>query len=121
MPFSPGRTFLVFLLFFTTAWSYGFSENVTITEDMFRAYIKRTDASQGGQTTELKEPEEFNRLIVAIGDIHGNLENLEKVLYMAGVTNKAGDWEESETFTDRGKIWKNPPQFLVQVGDLMDK
>ena len=121
MPFSPGWTFLVFLLFFTTVSSYSFLENVTIAEDMFRAYVKRAGAPQGGQATQPEELEEIHRVIVAIGDVHGNLDNLKKVLHMAGVTDTAGNWEKSERFTDPREKWRNPPQFFVQVGDLMDR
>ena len=111
-------TFLAFLLFFTTAWSYSF-ENGSIAEDMFQAYQLVERGS--GLSQPLSELEQVHRVIVAVGDVHGNLDNLKKVLHMAGVTDAAGNWEKSERFTDPHEKWKNPPQFLVRVGDLMDR
>ena len=121
MPLSPRWPFLVLLLFSNTARSYSF-ENVTIDEDMFRAnLVKRADAP-GRETTQNGE---FDRHIVAIGDVHGNLDNLKKVLYMAWVTDdlKAGNWGRSKSATPdpEGEKWQEPPDFLVQVGDIMDK
>ena len=119
MLLSPRWTFLTLLLFSNTARSYGF-ENVTIEEDMFRAnLVERADAP-GRETMQIGE---VDRHIVAIGDVHGNLDNLKKVLYMAGVTDKAGNWGKSEhSTTDRVREnWEDPPDFLVQVGDIMDR
>jgi hypothetical protein len=116
MPFSPGWPFLAFLLFLTTAWSHSF-ENGSITEEMFQAY----QLVERGSMFSKPQPDNVHCVIVAVGDVHGNLDNLKKVLYMAGVTDMAGNWKKSEPFTDPREKWKNPPHFLVQVGDLMDR
>ncbi|KAG8706322.1 hypothetical protein FRC09_002474 [Ceratobasidium sp. 395] len=50
----------------------------------------------------------FTRRIVAIGDLHGDLRNMKKVLTMAGVINRAGDWS--------GNV-----DFFVQTGDIIDR
>lgn len=49
---------------------------------------------------------QFTRRIVAVGDLHGDLVNMKKVLTMAGVLNDAGDWS--------GNV-----DFFVQTGDII--
>ncbi|KAG9077963.1 hypothetical protein FS749_010117 [Ceratobasidium sp. UAMH 11750] len=51
---------------------------------------------------------QFTRRIVAVGDLHGDLVNMKKVLKMAGVINDAGDWS--------GNV-----DFFVQTGDIIDR
>ncbi|KAF8751828.1 Calcineurin-like phosphoesterase [Rhizoctonia solani] len=51
---------------------------------------------------------QFTRRIVAVGDLHGDLANMKKVLSMAGVINQAGNWS--------GNV-----DFLVQTGDMIDR
>lgn len=114
MPLSARWTFLALLLFLNTARSYGF-ENVTIDEEMLWANLV-----ERGATNSKSENHESHLHIVAIGDVHGNLDNLKKVLYMAGVTDAAGNWEKSGP-TDTRQKWEQPPDFLVQVGDIMDR
>lgn len=112
MSLSPRWTFLALLLFLNTVWSYGF-ENVTIEERMLRAsLVERADAHHGKETRQISD---HYRHIAAIGDVHGNLDNLKQALFMAGVTNQAGEWGKSTAWGDK------PPEFLVQVGDLMDR
>lgn len=56
-----------------------------------------------------QQPEEygaFTRKIVAVGDLHGDLVNMKKVLKMAGVVNETGDWS--------GAV-----DFFVQTGDMI--
>lgn len=61
-----------------------------------------------------KEPGEpipdgqFTRHIVAVGDLHGDLVNMKKVLKMSGVLNETGDWS--------GNV-----DFFVQTGDMIDR
>ncbi|KAG8744551.1 hypothetical protein FRC12_014775 [Ceratobasidium sp. 428] len=50
----------------------------------------------------------YIRRIVAVGDLHGDLRNMKKVLTMAGVINHAGDWS--------GNV-----DFFVQTGDIIDR
>lgn len=49
---------------------------------------------------------QFTRRIIAVGDLHGGLENMKKVLKMAGVINEADDWS--------GNV-----DFFVQTGDII--
>ncbi|KAG9121600.1 hypothetical protein FRC07_002387 [Ceratobasidium sp. 392] len=51
---------------------------------------------------------QFTRRIVAVGDLHGDLVNMKKVLSMSGVINEAGDWS--------GNV-----DFFVQTGDIVDR
>jgi hypothetical protein len=51
---------------------------------------------------------QFTRRIVAVGDLHGDLVNMKKVLKMAGVLNETGDWS--------GNV-----DFFVQTGDMIGK
>ncbi|OCH93056.1 Metallo-dependent phosphatase [Obba rivulosa] len=51
---------------------------------------------------------EFVRRIVAVGDLHGDLPNAQKVLRMAGVVDEAGNWT--------GEV-----DFFVQTGDIIDR
>ncbi|KEP51008.1 serine-threonine protein phosphatase [Rhizoctonia solani 123E] len=51
---------------------------------------------------------QFTRRIVAIGDLHGDLVNMKKVLSMAGVINEDGNWSRNV-------------DFLVQTGDMVDR
>ncbi|KAG8705647.1 hypothetical protein FRC09_002830 [Ceratobasidium sp. 395] len=55
-----------------------------------------------------KDADQFTRRIVAVGDLHGDLVNMKKVLTMAGVINDTGDWS--------GKV-----DFFVQTGDIVDR
>ncbi|KAF8627058.1 hypothetical protein AX17_006398 [Amanita inopinata Kibby_2008] len=50
----------------------------------------------------------FHRHIVAVGDLHGDLPNAQRVLEFSGVVDKAGDWS--------GNV-----DFFVQTGDIIDR
>jgi len=50
----------------------------------------------------------FTRRIVAVGDLHGDLPNAQKVLQMAGVVDENGNWS--------GEV-----DFFVQTGDIIDR
>ncbi|KAF9489422.1 Metallo-dependent phosphatase [Pleurotus eryngii] len=50
----------------------------------------------------------FTRHIVAVGDLHGDMPNAQRVLRFAGVLNDLGDWS--------GDV-----DFLVQTGDIIDR
>lgn len=50
----------------------------------------------------------FERRIVAVGDLHGDLGNAHKVLHMAGVVDADGNWS--------GDV-----DFFVQTGDIIDR
>ncbi|KAL4064393.1 Metallo-dependent phosphatase-like protein [Scleroderma yunnanense] len=50
----------------------------------------------------------FKRRIIAVGDIHGDLENAHRVLQMAEVVDEAGYWT--------GKV-----DVFVQTGDIIDR
>lgn len=50
----------------------------------------------------------FTRRIVAVGDIHGDIENAARVLQMAGVVDEDGNWS--------GNI-----DVFVQTGDIIDR
>jgi len=68
------------------------------------------------EADQLKEDEEqekvtrvpFSRHIVAIGDLHGDLPNAQRVLKFSSVINESGDWS--------GDV-----DFLVQTGDIIDR
>lgn len=51
---------------------------------------------------------QFTRRIVAVGDLHGDLENAYQVLKMAGVVDGEGYWS--------GNV-----DFFVQTGDIVDR
>ncbi|KAI0367776.1 Metallo-dependent phosphatase [Pilatotrama ljubarskyi] len=51
---------------------------------------------------------QFKRTIVAVGDLHGDLPNAQKVLHMAGVVDEQGNWA--------GGV-----DFFVQTGDIIDR
>ncbi|KAI9063706.1 Metallo-dependent phosphatase [Trametes sanguinea] len=51
---------------------------------------------------------QFKRTIVAVGDLHGDMPNAQKVLQMAGVVDAHGDWS--------GRV-----DFFVQTGDIIDR
>ncbi|KAI0635943.1 Metallo-dependent phosphatase [Trametes polyzona] len=51
---------------------------------------------------------EFRRTIVAVGDLHGDMPNAQKVLHMAGVVDEDGNWS--------GGV-----DFFVQTGDIIDR
>ncbi|EIN04810.1 Metallo-dependent phosphatase [Punctularia strigosozonata HHB-11173 SS5] len=53
-------------------------------------------------------PATFTRRIVAVGDLHGDIGNAQKVLNMAGVVDQHGNWS--------GDI-----DFFVQTGDIIDR
>ena len=50
----------------------------------------------------------FERRIVALGDLHGDLRNALATLKMSGVINEDREWS--------GKV-----DFLVQTGDIIDR
>lgn len=57
----------------------------------------------------LEHPSEtFERRIVALGDLHGDLPNALTVLQMAGVI-------------DDERKWTGDVDFLVQTGDMIDR
>jgi hypothetical protein len=58
------------------------------------------------QQASLKKP--FRRHIVAIGDLHGDMENAKRVLEFSGVVDENLDWS--------GKV-----DMLVQTGDIIDR
>ena len=60
----------------------------------------------GTQQTGPKKP--FRRHIVAIGDLHGDMENARRVLEFSGVVDENLDWS--------GKV-----DILVQTGDIIDR
>ena len=51
---------------------------------------------------------QFQRIIVAVGDLHGDYPNMMTVLKMADVVTEHGKWS--------GKV-----DFLVQTGDIVDR
>lgn len=50
----------------------------------------------------------YTRRIVAVGDLHGDMPNAQKVLHMAGVVDANGDWS--------GEV-----DYFVQTGDIIDR
>lgn len=50
----------------------------------------------------------FSRKIIAVGDIHGDIGNAERILQMAGVVDENNDWS--------GKV-----DVFVQTGDIIDR
>jgi len=54
------------------------------------------------------QPETFTRHIVAVGDLHGDLPNAERVLRFSGVVDDFGDWS--------GHV-----DVFVQTGDIIDR
>lgn len=50
----------------------------------------------------------FVRRVVAVGDLHGDFGNTQKVLEMSGVIDKEGKWT--------GQV-----DFFVQTGDIIDR
>lgn len=67
-------------------------------------YISRLDDSQES----VSATPAFTRRIVAVGDLHGDFPNAFKVLQMAHVVDKHGDWT--------GDV-----DFFVQTGDIIDR
>jgi hypothetical protein len=61
-----------------------------------------------GQIIVESKPRAFTRHIVAVGDLHGDLPNAERVLRFSGVVNDYGDWS--------GQV-----DFFVQTGDIIDR
>jgi Calcineurin-like phosphoesterase len=56
----------------------------------------------------VSENPSFIRRIVAVGDLHGDFPNAQKVMKMAGVVDEQGDWS--------GNV-----DWLVQTGDIIDR
>lgn len=50
----------------------------------------------------------FSRKIIAVGDIHGDIGNAERILQMAGVVDENNNWS--------GKV-----DVFVQTGDIIDR
>lgn len=50
----------------------------------------------------------YTRRIVAVGDLHGDMPNAQRVLQMAGVVDANGDWS--------GEV-----DYFVQTGDIIDR
>lgn len=65
------------------------------------------DADNSEVTIDEPRPH-FSRRIVAVGDIHGDLINAERVLQMAGVVDEDGYWS--------GNV-----DVFVQTGDIIDR
>ena len=53
-------------------------------------------------------PGQYTRRIVAVGDLHGDMQNAKTVLKMAGVVDAEGNWS--------GHV-----DFFVQTGDIIDR
>ncbi|KAF9267871.1 Metallo-dependent phosphatase [Marasmius fiardii PR-910] len=64
--------------------------------------------SQYGYHLDDKEPQEFTRHIVAVGDLHGDFPNALKVLQFSGVVDEFGNWTGNA-------------DFFVQTGDIIDR
>lgn len=64
--------------------------------------------SVGGAAEQAAVEGQFRRRIVAVGDLHGDMPNAQKVLHMAGVVDGKGHWS--------GGI-----DFFVQTGDIIDR
>lgn len=58
------------------------------------------------QTPKVAKP--FTRHIVAVGDLHGDYPNAQKVLQFSGVVDEYGNWT--------GNV-----DFFVQTGDIIDR
>jgi hypothetical protein len=56
----------------------------------------------------VSDPRVFKRKIVAVGDLHGDFPNAQRVLQMTGVVDEKGDWT--------GDV-----DYFVQTGDIIDR
>ena len=67
-------------------------------------------AHHAASPAESSEPHEgaFTRRIVAVGDLHGDMPNAQRVLHMAGVVDEQGNWS--------GQV-----DFFVQTGDIINR
>lgn len=101
------RCAVLFLsLVLVAAWRI--DDNSTSTE-MFVEYdspLVQQDTLVMGAQAAPKKP--FRRHIVAIGDLHGDMENARRVLKFSGVVDENLDWS--------GKV-----DILVQTGDIIDR
>ncbi|KAG7089466.1 hypothetical protein E1B28_011151 [Marasmius oreades] len=64
--------------------------------------------SQYTQGQAVREPRQFTRHIVAVGDLHGDFPNAMKVLQFSGVVDEFGNWTGNA-------------DFFVQTGDIIDR
>ena len=55
---------------------------------------------------------EENREIIAVGDIHGNLDGLREILYKAKLVQKGSSWWDD--------VWIGEDRILLNPGDIMD-
>jgi hypothetical protein len=78
------------------------------------AYLLQTplklspNGSPKHDTADHHPPPSFTRHIVAVGDLHGDLLNAERVLRFSGVVNDVGEWS--------GDV-----DVFVQTGDIIDR
>jgi hypothetical protein len=70
--------------------------------------IPRHDVHDPSNAPRIPRNPTFQRHIVAVGDLHGDLPNALKVLEMAGVI-------------DSERKWTGDVDFLVQTGDIVDR
>jgi hypothetical protein len=63
---------------------------------------------------------ELSSRIVAVGDLHGDIENAQKVLEMAGVVDSDGRWSgDVDVFVQTGDIIDRfAPRFRAHAGSL---
>jgi hypothetical protein len=71
--------------------------------------IFRTSHSHVSWEAPYQGDRKYQRRIVAIGDLHGDLPNTLKVMKMTGVINNNNDWNPKGV------------DFLVQTGDIVGK
>ncbi|KZT29760.1 Metallo-dependent phosphatase [Neolentinus lepideus HHB14362 ss-1] len=69
---------------------------------------KTPSANSANPAHDIEKPMPFVRRIIAVGDLHGDIGNAQKVLQMAKVVDENGDWS--------GNV-----DFFVQTGDIIDR
>ena len=64
---------------------------------------------------------EAGQRLVAIGDVHGDFEQLLNALTLAGVVAEAVDDDDDDEAGGRSFVWVGGTTILVQIGDVLDR
>ena len=92
------------------------SEGEEETEELPVCLLPYTGIPSHPDAIELKP----GQRLVAIGDIHGDFDQLLNALLIAGVVAEE-DFEDEEGSDGRGFVWIGGDAVLVQVGDCLDR
>jgi len=101
--------FLVPLLAFCLIYRLEFQTTLSTLSLSHLPSTSFLDSKQGNAASkQTSEATPFTRHIVAVGDLHGDMPNAERVLRFAGVVDDFGEWS--------GDV-----DFFVQTGDIIDR